>query len=143
VYGVVQCGGVVIVVGLVGGVLMSEASGGESSGDTATVTLEHVWGEIERLRERCARHRKKGFRITQLQPPLQSNHLIEEAVELQAELLGPIYVGRRAAIVGEAADTVVVLLHLLIQCGIEPDELLPACLKSLSDHWDSGEEKVR
>lgn len=116
----------------------ADSTSTDGSGEKASVTFERVWAEIERLRQTCARHRKKGFFITQLQPPVQSNHLIEEVVELQAEVLGPFYDGRRAALLREAADTVVVLLHLLIQCGIDCEELLPACLKSLSDHWEPG-----
>lgn len=99
-------------------------------------TFTDVWEEIERLRSVHARHRKKNFVITAVTPAVQSNHLIEEAVELQAEVVSDPYDGRRDAIICEAADTLVVLMHMMILHDINGSELLQASMRTLADHWD-------
>lgn len=75
-------------------------------------TAEAVLARVRRLYTEHSTHVRRGFSIEDMGLPQVTNHLLEEAVELQAALLneeGP------DAILDEAADVLIVLMHLMIK----------------------------
>ena len=64
---------------------------------------------ISELHRNNAIHIKRGFRLQDATPLIASNHLIEETVELQAEVI----CGNEDGIIDEASDALACLLHLL------------------------------
>jgi hypothetical protein len=117
-------------------------------------TTQDVWHKIEELRRRNAIHRKRGFRINDIGEAMQSNHLIEEVTELQAEILYVVklaYNGgsgefdhdkRWAAIVEEASHVLSVYIHLLIKLGIPLGEVCEKAISMYDKHWTTDEREV-
>lgn len=107
-----------------------------------------VWFMIEELRRRNAIHRKRGFAINDIGVAMQSNHLIEEVTELQAEILnrpGVISVERGKALVAlveEASHVLTVYLHLLIKLGIPLSEVSEKAVQALEKHWTTNPDEV-
>ena len=81
------------------------------------VAINDVSSLIERIKElhtQGAYHIKRGFSLKDSKKTTASNHLIEEAVELQAEVLDGDVITKTE----EAADVLLVYLHLLYISGI-------------------------
>jgi hypothetical protein len=107
-----------------------------------------VWYRIEELRRRDAIHRKRGFAINDIGAAMQSNHLIEEATEFQAEILNsPGCIGDArdkslVAIIEEASHVLSVYLHLLIKLGIPLSEVSEKAVQMLDKHWTINPDEV-
>lgn len=88
--------------------------------------MKRLIDTIERLYEIDAIHIKRGFRVkTDGNKLVASNHLLEEAVELQAEVM----VDNREAIVEEAGDLLTLIVHLLKRCDISFDEVIESAVE--------------
>lgn len=72
-------------------------------------SIKRLNRRIHELHALGAYHKKRGFSLKEAKLSTASNHLIEEATELQAEMLD----GDSATQVEEAADVLLVYLHLL------------------------------
>lgn len=71
--------------------------------------------KIRELIEKGGYHVKRGFKLADVPAVVISNHLLEEAVELQAEVIvGDSSLATRQ----EAADVLLVFLHLLEKTGL-------------------------
>jgi hypothetical protein len=107
-----------------------------------------VWYKIDELRRRNATHRKRGFHINDIGEAMVSNHLIEEATELQAEILNrPWFVSSArdeglVAIIEEASHVLSVYLHLLIKLGIPLGEVCDKAIQMLDKHWTTNADEV-
>lgn len=75
-----------------------------------------------------AYHRKRGFSLSDSTPTIASTHMLEEAVELQAEVL---ITGDREAIIEESSDLLATWLHLLLQCDVEFETVVDKCIQKL------------
>jgi phosphoribosyl-ATP pyrophosphohydrolase len=81
--------------------------------------MKELYDFVEELHKRDAIHIKRGFRLSEASDVVNANHLLEEAVELQAEVIS----GNKKAILEESADVLACFLHLLVRQGINIDEL--------------------
>jgi phosphoribosyl-ATP pyrophosphohydrolase len=100
--------------------------------------LDRLVAAIERLYEMEAVHIKRGFCITKATPAVASNHMIEEAVELQAAVL---FEGRNEQL-GEAADLLMVFLHVLRFTDISIQEVIALAQEKLGKTFTTDPELV-
>jgi phosphoribosyl-ATP pyrophosphohydrolase len=91
--------------------------------------MEDLYEFIQKLHLDDAYHIKRGFRLSEASDIVASNHLVEEAVELQAEIIEDNYDG----ILAEAADLVSMLIHVLVNRGIPLCCLEDAAIKKLTE----------
>ncbi len=89
---------------------------------------EFLMDQIRELRDNNYRHKRRGFRLKAVSPEFLTVHLLEEAVELQAEVLTG---GTRTQIVDEAGDVLCVFLHLLIAKGIPLHDVVSHAMEKL------------
>jgi NTP pyrophosphatase (non-canonical NTP hydrolase) len=104
-------------------------------------TPDDLWKAIEELRCYDAIHVKRGYRILDINPPMQAAHLCEETAELLQEVLNPNF--DRAATADETSHVLSVLLHLLIRLDIPLDEVCSRAIQMLERNWTTDERKVR
>lgn len=91
---------------------------------------EILTSAIRDMRDNNFRHKRRGFRLRDATPEFLTVHLLEEAVELQAEV---IVSKDRAKIVDEAGDVLCVFLHLLIASDISLYEVTDHALRKLKE----------
>jgi hypothetical protein len=113
-----------------------------------------LWAEIEELRRQNAYHRKRGFRINSISASMQSCHLLEETVELQAEVLtapnlpeGSLYyplatADHLDAVTKEASHVLACFLHLLQKHGLSLGEVAAEGVRMCRRHWTTNAEDV-
>lgn len=103
-----------------------------------------LWLEIEDLRRGNAYHRKRGFRINDLSSAMQSCHLLEETVELQAEVLNTprAMEDHLGAITKEASHVLACFLHLLQKHGLSLEEVAAEGVRMCRRHWTTNLENV-
>jgi phosphoribosyl-ATP pyrophosphohydrolase len=101
--------------------------------------VNRLIAKVKTLYELDAIHIKRGFRLrTEGSVSVASNHLIEEAVELQAELLW----GKREAIVEEAGDLLTLFCHILKRTDISLDEVVNSALEKAEKSYTADPEKI-
>jgi hypothetical protein len=119
-------------------------------------TLNDVWYMIDELKARNAWHRKRGFRINDIGVLMQTNHLVEETVELQAEVVkhlvdsGATFGGneivhdpaRRTEVIEEAGHVLAVLVHLLRKLGVSPGEVCHSAVHCCEKNWTTNVAEV-
>jgi phosphoribosyl-ATP pyrophosphohydrolase len=94
--------------------------------------------KIRALHKAGAYHRKRGFRLNEAEPVLASNHVIEEAVELQAECVYGTYHSQ----LDEAADLLCVWLHLLWLSGVPLSVVLERASQKLDQNFTLNPDEV-
>jgi NTP pyrophosphatase (non-canonical NTP hydrolase) len=82
-------------------------------------------------RENWLHRRRPGFRLGEASPLIASNHLIEEAVEFQAEVIG----NNHAAAVDELANVLGVVVHAAHMLGVSMHDLSTTCTRQLLDNF--------
>jgi phosphoribosyl-ATP pyrophosphohydrolase len=103
------------------------------------MTINELINLIRYLIDENAIHKKRGFSLQESTLELAANHLIEEAVELQAEAT----ISRnRDGIVEESADVLATWLHLLLLCGVSFDEVVDKCAKKLNQEFTFSKNEV-
>jgi hypothetical protein len=111
-------------------------------GGSALVALAD---EVARLVKVDAWHRRRGFRIgTGIEPVMQGVHLMEEVVELQAEVVRNRVAGvcNRDDLLREAAHATAVLLHLFLRLGLGLEEVAGVGLEELARQFTTDPARV-
>lgn len=83
-------------------------------------------------------HKRRGFRLDAADERDATNHLLEEAVELQAEC----FRGRYQTQINEAADLLGVFLHLLWMMGIPLPVVVERCAEKLKENFTLDPSEV-
>jgi NTP pyrophosphatase (non-canonical NTP hydrolase) len=104
-------------------------------------SIQDLWHEIEELRRQNATHRKRGFRINDLTPAMQSCHLLEETVELQAEVLNTPR-ATEEHLAKEASHVLACFLHLLQKHGLSLEKVAAEAIRMCRQHWTTNPEDV-
>lgn len=101
--------------------------------------LETLIQLVSDLYENNAIHVKRGFRLrTEGSNLVASNHLIEEAVELQAELIAE----NREATVEEAGDLLTLMCHILKRNNISIEEIAASAVEKVARSYTLNPEEV-
>jgi len=100
--------------------------------------MKELYEYVEWLHKVDAYHRKRGFRLSEASDTICTNHLIEEAVELQAEVLND----DDAGIVNECSDLMACVIHLLVSRNISIDDVQHAALKKLGSVFTTDKDEV-
>jgi len=93
---------------------------------------------VDLLYEHNAYHVKRGFRINESSPLIASNHLLEEAVELQAEVIE----ADREAIIEESGDLLALFCHLIKQTDITLEEVVDSAVNKLNKAYTTNPAEV-
>ena len=101
--------------------------------------LNRLLSKIDSLYEQDAIHIKRGFKVrSEGSSTVASNHLIEEAVELQAEVLED----NREGTIEEAGDLLTLFCHLLKRCHIPLQEVVDLAVAKLERVYTTDPSKV-
>ena len=101
--------------------------------------MDKLIEKVRQLYEADAIHIKRGFRVrTEGSLMVASNHLIEEAVELQAELL----FGEKPAQVEEAGDLLTLFCHILKRGDISLEEVVDSAVEKAERNYTTDPEQV-
>ena len=95
---------------------------------------------IDYLHNVDAIHVKRGFKLSEATALDASNHMLEEAVELQAEVIAGD--GSPESVVEEAADTLICYLHLLKRMGVKVDDVTDRAYNKLLEVFTCDPKKV-
>ena len=82
-------------------------------------------------------HKRRGFLLGTATSTMVSCHLLEEVVELQAEVI----VNNRKGIEEEAADTLVLLLHLFETLNLNIDQVETRALTKLKTTFTTKKQE--
>lgn len=104
--------------------------------------LARLLDMIDTLIETGAYHKRRGFKLADASPIFTGNHLIEEAAELQAEVILSEALDNYNAVVEEAADTLLCLLHIIKLMRIEPAMVIAIAQSKLSDTFTTNEAEI-
>jgi len=102
--------------------------------------IKRILGKIGVLFDRNSYHSKRGYRIRELSTEIAGLALVEETVELQAELMNP-----RAShmdVLEEAADVLICFTRILHDKGINLSQLEAAAEAKLRKVWTDDPSKV-
>lgn len=103
----------------------------------------HIDAELRELYDEDAIHVKRGFRIRHTQLRTITNHLIEEAVELQAAIEDDIGTPEQEdAVWEEAADVLLIYMHLLRKRGMGFMQVCRVAMDKLHKNWTTDPAKV-
>lgn len=94
---------------------------------------------VQELHDNGAIHKKRGFSLHDSTAELSANHMLEEAVELQAEAT---IARNRDGVVEESADVMATWLHLLIHCDVAFEEVVARCMEKLGDTFTLDEDQI-
>lgn len=83
-------------------------------------------------------HKKRGFLLGTVTPTMVSCHLLEEAVELQAEIISDNHEG----IVEEAADVYLLLMHLFVTLNLDIKKVETEALQKLEVAFTTKRTKL-
>lgn len=101
--------------------------------------MQKLIEKVKQLYEADAIHIKRGFRVqSEGSLMVASNHLIEEAVELQAELL----FGEKPAQIEEAGDLLTLFCHILKRGDISLEEVVEAALAKAEKNYTTNPDEV-
>lgn len=103
--------------------------------------MSELFKLVQRLHKANAFHIKRGRRILSYSVADNSNHLLEEAVEVQAEVLahpdsGCTSIRGTDKALEELGDTLGVLYHLMIRLGFSLDEVEAVTMKKYSEIFE-------
>ena len=101
-----------------------------------------LFQKIADLWERNAYHIKRGYRIQEQSTTKAGCALIEESMELLAELLEEDKADM-AAVTEEAADVLICLTRILFDCDISVADVLAQADKKLQAIWVNSLAEVR
>jgi phosphoribosyl-ATP pyrophosphohydrolase len=105
----------------------------------ANESVDDLIALIKNLCDSGARHKKRGFLIREATPELNAIHLVEEAVEVQAEVI----ISRdKNGIISESADMLAIWLHLLVMCDITFEEVVAKSVEMLGNKTTCEESEV-
>jgi len=106
--------------------------------------MSYIQQRIKQLKRNNAVHVKRGYCINDISVELQSNHLLEEVVELQAEILANHHERNPNAekIVKEACHVYACFIHLMVRLGIDFRQLEEVTDEMLSANWTTNPEEV-
>ena len=93
--------------------------------------------KLKAMHETPHYHKKRGFLLGTASPEMVSCHFLEEAVELQAEVI----VNNREGIFEEAGDTLLMLLQLFLTLDLDLDQVEAAALVKLKAAFTTEEPK--
>lgn len=105
-----------------------ESMRGENANDTFFYTL---WDHIVMLHKQGAYHKKRGFSLADVSAAVACNHLIEESVELQAEIM----CGTKENQVIEASDALATLLSTIFVQGLNIHDVISAADRKLYENF--------
>lgn len=94
---------------------------------------------VKELHDKGSYHKKRGFSLRDSTAQLASNHMIEEAVELQAEAT---ITHDRDATIEESADVLATWLHLLLHCEIVFQEVVDRCDSKLREIFTDDPSEI-
>lgn len=97
---------------------------------------------IQTLIDNGSYHKRRGFRLADATPLFTSQHLLEEALELHAEIIASADHENSEAILEEAADTILMFLHLIQQQNISLPTLLEAAQRKLAATFTTDVSEV-
>ncbi len=104
---------------------------------------ETVLERVKQLYTDRSLHIRRGCRIDEMELPQITNHLLEEAVELQAALLNA---ESPEAVLDEAADVLIVFMHIIIRTSILPPSFLNRvyrrAIERIDLNWTNTPSKV-
>lgn len=107
--------------------------------DISNVDIEKLTDFVRHLHKNGARHKNRGFSLHDSNRYLASNHMLEEAVELQSAA----QFEDRQAVVEEGGDMLAVFLHLLLHCGVDFNEVVDECYRKLDEVFVLDDEQVK
>lgn len=96
---------------------------------------------IEKLKEMYKStlyHKRRGFRLGTATPTMVSCHLLEEVVELQAEIISDNHEG----IAKEAADVYILLMHLFVTLNLDIKKVETEALQKLEVAFTTKRTKL-
>lgn len=94
---------------------------------------------IDNLNRGGAYHIRRGFSLADTTPLLCTNHLLEEVVELQAE----VCISKdREATLDEASDVLAIFLHFIHINDIDLEMLATRCMEKLQANFTFDESEV-
>lgn len=108
--------------------------------------IKKLYNEIYKLHQQGAYHVKRGFSLKDASALTASNHLIEEAVELQAEVtLGNTHIDIIAyeKAVEEAADVLLVFLHLTVVANLSLYHIIKKAKEKLKQNFTLDKSKIK
>lgn len=94
-------------------------------------TVEELSARVIRLHKDGAYHRRRGFKLNDANEFVASNHLLEECVELQAEMQH----GNHCRRIEESADVLCVFLHLLYLGGVPLSDVVAKAQQQLDSNF--------
>jgi len=103
------------------------------------MSIQNLVDLIDKLHEQDAYHIKRGFPLSEATPLIASNHLLEEAMEIQAEIIDG---SGKDLITEEAGDLLAVFCHLLKMSGISLDEVAGAAMSKLNTVYTTNPDEV-
>lgn len=116
--------------------------------------IKKIWRRVCKLHEQGAYHVKRGFCLRDSLPFTASNHLIEEATELQAEVVERQinYLNQKWTedddadnynrSIEEAADVLLVFLHLILVSNLRFKDILKFAWKKLNKNFTLNKDEV-
>lgn len=108
--------------------------------------IKKLFNKIDKLHQQGAYHVKRGFSLKDSTPLTASNHLIEEACELQAEVttgdtLTDVFAYEKA--VEEAADVLLVFLHLVVVANLSIYHVIKTAKQKLKKNFTLDKTEVK
>jgi len=103
------------------------------------LTIDTLIKEINRLYDSNAMHRKRGFSLQSITAQQVTNQLLEEAVELQGEV---IVSHDREGMIDESADVLITFFQLMSLHDISIEEIVRRGLNSLDVLFTTDPEEV-
>lgn len=101
--------------------------------------FKQLVNRINELHRQGAYHIKRGFSLRYAKKATSTNHLIEETVEYQAEILD----GTRDKQIEEASDVLVVFLHSLEINDLNIEEIIDCASKKLEKVFTLDKSKIQ
>ncbi len=100
--------------------------------------ISAILGRIDKLFMSKAYHKKRGYRIDEQSTDRVGVHLVEEAVELLAELMD----GTPETVLEEVADVMILLSRVIYDKQIQPEWVEEAVVKKLNAIWVTDPKDV-
>lgn len=101
-------------------------------------SVEDLYEFVQKLHDGNAKHKRRGFGLKEASLAVISNHLIEENVEFQAELLS----GDQIKQLAEAADVIGAFLHAIYAAGLPLDVVVRAAEMGLRTNFTFDEREI-
>jgi len=102
--------------------------------------LQEIIQTIDQIWQRNSYHKKRGFRIREQSADKAGCHLVEEAVELLAEVMDED--GTTDAVLDEAADVLICFSRVLYDHGINLGQLEARAYRKMHDAWTDDPSEI-